>query len=130
VPIGKPDAVPGDGLEAIFGKHGLDWRAPAIGGRSAWVVFPELPHTAAESYCSLDRRFVETRRLFMPNRGIREAIRTAGPALSFADPQEDVDRYIDVADAFRGPGKKHKQNLLGKSLHAQGTLERREGSRK
>jgi hypothetical protein len=36
----------------------------------------------------------------------------------------------DVADAFRGPGKKHKQNLLGKSLHAQGTLERREGSRK
>ncbi|MDH3596982.1 MAG: aminotransferase class III-fold pyridoxal phosphate-dependent enzyme [Rhodospirillales bacterium] len=92
----------GKGLESVFRKHGLDWRAPAVGGRSAWVLFPELPRTAEESYRSLDRRFVETRRLFMLNRGIWEAIRTAGPALSFAHCQADVDRYIDVADAFLG----------------------------
>lgn len=41
-----------------------------------------------------------------------------------------ADLESDVADAFRGPGKQQKQNLLGKSLHAQGTLDRREGSRK
>jgi hypothetical protein len=41
-----------------------------------------------------------------------------------------ADLESDVAGAFRGPGKKQKQNLLGKSLHAQGTLDRREGSRK
>jgi glutamate-1-semialdehyde 2,1-aminomutase len=90
----------GEDLEDVFRKHGLDWRAPVVGGRSAWVLFPELPRTAEESTRSLDRRFVETRRLFMLNRGIWEAIRTAGPALSFAHRQEDVDRYIDVADAF------------------------------
>jgi glutamate-1-semialdehyde 2,1-aminomutase len=92
----------GDGLETVFRKHGLDWRAPVIGGRSAWVLFPELPRNAEESYRSLDRNFVETRRLFMLNRGIWEAIRTAGPALSFAHRQADVERYIDLADAFLG----------------------------
>ncbi len=90
----------GDGLEAVFRRRSFDWRAPVIGGRSAWVLFPELPRTAEESYRSLDRRFVETRRLFMLNRGIWEAIRTAGPALSFAHRQADVARYLEVADAF------------------------------
>ena len=33
---------------------------------------------AADSNRSLDRRFVEIRRLFMPNRGIREGWRTQG----------------------------------------------------
>jgi len=41
-----------------------------------------------------------------------------------------ADLESDVAGAFRGPDKKNKQNLLGKSLHAQGALDRREGSRK
>jgi Ca-activated chloride channel family protein len=40
----------------------------------------------------------------------------------------DLDTGVD--EAFRGPNKKHKQNLLGKSLHERGILERREGSRK
>lgn len=60
----------GDGLEFVFLKYGLDRRAPVICGRSARVLFPELPRNAAESYRSLDRRFVGTRRLFMLNRGI------------------------------------------------------------
>jgi Ca-activated chloride channel family protein len=36
----------------------------------------------------------------------------------------------DIAEAFRGDDAPKKQNLLGKSLHAEGTLERRAGSRK
>jgi hypothetical protein len=35
---------------------------------------------------------------------------------------------VDVA--FEGPDAKHKQNLLGKSLHAEGSRDRRVGSRK
>lgn len=90
----------GHGLEAVFRKHGLNWRAPFIGGRSAWVLFPELPRNSDDSYRSLDRDFVDTRRVFMANRGIWEAIWSAGPAASFAHSFDDVDRYLTVADEF------------------------------
>jgi glutamate-1-semialdehyde 2,1-aminomutase len=88
------------GLEDIFRRHDLDWRAPHIGGRSGWVTEPRLPRNASEAYRSLDRDFVETRRLFMLNRGIWEAIRSAGPAVSFAHERIDVDRYLEVAEHF------------------------------
>jgi glutamate-1-semialdehyde aminotransferase len=88
------------GLEAAFARHGLDWRAPVIGGRSGWVLFPDLPRNAAESHRSLDRDFVDTRRLFMANRGVWEAIGSAGPAASFAHTPEDVDVYLRVTDEF------------------------------
>jgi glutamate-1-semialdehyde aminotransferase len=90
----------GRGLEKLFRAHGLDWRAPFIGGRSAWVLFPELPRNAEESLCSLDREFVDTRRLFMANRGVWEAIWSAGPAASFTHTFEDIDRYLEVAEEF------------------------------
>lgn len=90
----------GSGLEGLFRAHGLHWRAPFIGGRSAWVLFPDLPRNAEESVCSLDRSFVDTRRLFMANRGIWEAIWSAGPAASFSHSLEDIDRYLGVADEF------------------------------
>lgn len=41
-----------------------------------------------------------------------------------------ADLKADVAEAFRGDDAPKKQNLLGKALHAEGTLERRAGSRK
>lgn len=90
----------GRGLEALFAAHDLDWRAPHIGGRSAWVLFAQLPRNAEESIRSLDRRFVNTRRLFMANRGVWEAVWSAGPAASFAHTFEDIDRYLAVADEF------------------------------
>jgi glutamate-1-semialdehyde aminotransferase len=90
----------GTGLEEIFRRHDLNWRAPHIGGRSGWVTEPALPRNAAEAYRSLDREFVEIRRLFMLNRGIWEAIRTAGPAVSFAHEPVDIDRYLEVAEDF------------------------------
>jgi hypothetical protein len=36
----------------------------------------------------------------MLNRGIWEAIRSAGPAVSFAHERIDVDRYLEVAEHF------------------------------
>ncbi len=90
----------GDGLEAIFTRRGLAWRAPHIGGRSGWILTPELPRTAVEAGPSLDPLFVETRRVFMANRGVWEAVSSAGPAASFMHQVADVDRYLSVADDF------------------------------
>ena len=90
----------GDGLEAIFARHELDWRAPRIGGRSGWVLGPEIPRTAAESIESMDIFFADTRRVFMANRGVWEALDTAGPACSFAHGEAEVARYLEVAEEF------------------------------
>jgi glutamate-1-semialdehyde 2,1-aminomutase len=90
----------GSGLETIFERRGLLWRAPHIGGRSGWVLFPELPRNAGESRRSMDPLLVNTRRVYMANRGIWEAIDSAGPACSFAHDKADVDHYLEVAEKF------------------------------
>ena len=64
------------------------------------MIFPELPRNAEESQRSMDPDFVNTRRVFMANRGIWEAIDSAGPACSFAHTEADVNRYVEVADEF------------------------------
>ena len=89
-----------EGLEAIFADRGLAWRAPQIGGRSGWVLAAELPRNTEESAAAMDIFFSNTRRVFMANRGIWEALDTAGPACSFAHNEADVDRYLEVAEAF------------------------------
>lgn len=89
-----------DGLQGLFGRRGLDWRAPQIGGRSGWVLAPDLPRNAVEAAQSLDPRFVDARRHFMANRSVWEAVASAGPACSFAHGDQEVDRYLEVAEAF------------------------------
>ncbi len=88
------------GLEAIFARRELDWRAPQIGGRCGWVLGPVLPRNTGESAATMDIFFSNSRRVFMANRGIWEALDTAGPACSFAHDEADVDHYLDVAEAF------------------------------
>ncbi len=89
-----------DGLQGLFDRRGLAWRAPQIGGRSGWVLFPELPRTAADAGKSLDPRFVDTLRLFMANRNVWDAVASAGPACSFAHGEAEVDRYLEVSESF------------------------------
>ena len=88
------------GIEAAAARHGLPWRAHRLGGRSGYCLEPELPQTAEDAQRSLDARLIDARRLFMANRGIWEAIASAGPAASFAHDETDVDAYLDVLDAF------------------------------
>lgn len=88
------------GLQSIFDRKGLPWRAPRIGGRSGWVTFPELPRTGPEAMRSLDLRFVDPKRLFLANRGVWDAIWSAGPAASFQHEAADVDAYLGAAEAF------------------------------
>ncbi len=89
-----------EGLQGLFDRRGLAWRAPQIGGRSGWILTARLPRTAREAAASLDRRFVDTRRHFMANNDVWEAVATAGPACSFAHTEANVDRYLEVSDAF------------------------------
>jgi glutamate-1-semialdehyde 2,1-aminomutase len=91
-----------DGIEAAAARHGLPWRAHRLGGRSGFCLEPELPRTAEDAERSLDDRLIDTRRLFLANRGVWEAIASAGPAISFAHEETDVDAYLTVLDAFLG----------------------------
>jgi glutamate-1-semialdehyde 2,1-aminomutase len=90
----------GEGLTALFKRKGLDWNAPSIGGRAAWVLSPNLPRNAHQSLTLAQISLTDTRRLFMANRGVWEAISTAGPACSFAHTDSDVDKYLEVAEDF------------------------------
>jgi Ca-activated chloride channel family protein len=74
-----------------------------------------------------EEALAEIRRFEDRNRVMNEVVASPSVATQL---EEVADLESEVAGAFRGPGKKEKQNLLGKSLHAQGTLDRREGSRK
>jgi glutamate-1-semialdehyde 2,1-aminomutase len=91
-----------NGLRAAFERRGLAWRAPRIGGRSGWCLLPELPRNGAEATLSLDYAMIDARRVFMANRGVWEAIATAGPAASFAHTPADIESYVKVADEFLG----------------------------
>lgn len=46
------------------------------------------------------RPSIDCRRLFMANRGIWDGILSAGPQVSFAHTEADIDRYVEVASAF------------------------------
>jgi glutamate-1-semialdehyde 2,1-aminomutase len=89
-----------DGIEAAAARHGLPWRAHRLGGRSGYCLEPELPDNAADAGRSLDHELIDARRLHMANRGIWEAIASAGPAVSFEHDAGDVDEYLGVLDLF------------------------------
>jgi glutamate-1-semialdehyde aminotransferase len=89
-----------DGLETTFRKHGLDWRAFRMGPRSGYCMNPHFPTTAAEASESMDIEMIDTRRAFMANREVWDAVVSAGPQVSFAHSAEDIARYVALADAF------------------------------
>jgi len=89
-----------NGLDATFRRHCLAWRALRLGPRSGYCLMPRWPINGAEAARSLDLEFIDTRRIFMANRGLWDAVVTAGPQVSFAHCVSDVDRYVATADAF------------------------------
>jgi len=88
------------GLDALFRRHGLDWKAFCLGPRSGYCLRPSLPRNAADASYSIDVALIDTRRVFMANRGIWDAVVSAGPQVSFAHEEADIARYLDAADEF------------------------------
>ena len=89
-----------DGIEAVIAAHGLDWRAHRLFNRSGYTHAPELPVNALEARARIDRELFNLQRLYMANRGIWEAIDSAGPACGTQASETDVDRYLQVLDDF------------------------------
>ena len=89
-----------DGIEAAAASVGLPWRAHRLGGRSGYCLEPDLPRDARDAERSIDVELIDARRLYMANRGVWDAIASAGPAASFAHTAADVDEYLRVLEGF------------------------------
>ena len=89
-----------DGIDTMMARHGLPGRAFRHGPRSGFCLTPDLPRNYREAIPSLDPAFSAARRLFMANRGLWDAITTAGPQASFAHSPGDIEHYLEIAEAF------------------------------
>ncbi len=89
-----------DGLERLFGERGLPWRAFRCGPRSGYCLSPQLPRTGAEAYQSLDYELIDARRVFMANRGVWDAVASAGPQASIAQDASHIRTYLALAGEF------------------------------
>jgi len=90
------------GLSATFDKFDLPWMALHLGPRSGYCLKQKPPKNGAEAYESIDMEMISARKMFMANRGIWDAMATAGPQVSFAHTEEHVDTYISSAREFIG----------------------------
>jgi glutamate-1-semialdehyde 2,1-aminomutase len=91
-----------DGIEAAAGDHDLPWRAHRLYNRSGYTHAPELPANATEARATFDLELYNLQRLYMANRGVWEAIDSAGPACGIQATESGVDRYLAVLDEFLG----------------------------
>ena len=89
-----------DGLDRMLRTHDLPWRAARLGSRSGFWLSPAPPKDADEAQASMDVELIDLRRLYLANRGVWEAIATAGPNVGFAHDAGDVDQYLDLVDGF------------------------------
>lgn len=88
------------GLQAHVDRAGLPWTIDRLGGRTQWRLTPTPPRTGADGFASVVLPVCDARKVFMANRGIWDAIASAGPAVSYAAGPEDVDAYLKVAGEF------------------------------
>ena len=89
-----------DGLERLFAQQHLLWRAFRLGPRSGYCLQPTLPRNGEEAARSIDVDFIDTRRVYFANRGVWDAVASAGPQVSLAHTPADIDRYLEVAGEF------------------------------
>ena len=88
------------GLQREVDRVGLPWTIDRLGGRIQFRLTPEAPRTGAQSYDSIVLPLADARKVFLLNRGIWDSIATAGPSVSYAITEADVDTYIEAAGEF------------------------------
>ena len=93
-------AMLADGLDAAFRRRGLPWKAFRCGPRSGYCLQPELPRSGMDGFRSLDYELIDARRVFMANRGIWDAVASAGPQASFAHTDSHIAAYLAAAGEF------------------------------
>jgi glutamate-1-semialdehyde 2,1-aminomutase len=91
-----------DGIESVAQANELPWRAHRLFNRSGYTYAPQLPSNAVEARASFDLELYNLQRLYMANRGVWEAIDSAGPACGIQTTESHVDRYLEVLTDFLG----------------------------
>jgi glutamate-1-semialdehyde 2,1-aminomutase len=91
-----------DGIEAVVAARGLAWRAHRLYNRSGYTHATELPTNADEARATFDLELYNLQRLYMANRGIWEAIDSAGPACGIRTTEAHVARYLETLGDFLG----------------------------
>ena len=89
-----------DGIEMAAASAGLPWTAHRLGPRAGYAFDGRLPRTAADAHEAHDSELYRLLRLWMVNRGVWEAMEWAGPAISVAATDVDVDHYVEMLGAL------------------------------
>jgi glutamate-1-semialdehyde 2,1-aminomutase len=89
-----------DGLEAIVTAASLPWKVQRLYPRSGIEFGGRLARSAAEADDDEQPELNALLRLYLANRGIWEAISTAGPAMSVAATGDDVAAYLAAFEEF------------------------------
>jgi len=89
-----------DGMERTVAGAGLPWKVQRLYARCGLSFCGRLPRSAAEWDADERPELNALLRLFLANRGVWEAIETAGPAMSVAASGDDVSLYLAAFAAF------------------------------
>jgi glutamate-1-semialdehyde aminotransferase len=89
-----------EGLRASIAAASLPWSVVQLGAHACYFFVPTPPRNGAESRAADDPGLRALIRVFMANRGVWESGWWLGPTVSVAHTQDDVDRYVEVFDAF------------------------------
>jgi glutamate-1-semialdehyde aminotransferase len=93
-------ALLADGLESIVSGAGLPWKVQRLYARSGLELSGRLARDAAEADADEQPEVNALLRLYLANRGVWEAISTAGPAMSVAATDADVSTYLSAFGVF------------------------------
>ena len=88
------------GLGRIFEELRLRWTALSLGPRAGYGLLPHAPRNGAEAYRSMHIPFISARKLWMANRGVWDAMASAGPQVSFSHQAKDIDFYLEHARGY------------------------------
>ena len=89
-----------DGLEVAVGEAGLPWKVQRLYPRSGISLSGRLARDAGEADADEQPELNSLLRLHLANRGVWEAISTAGPAMSVAATGDDVAAYLAAFREF------------------------------
>jgi glutamate-1-semialdehyde aminotransferase len=89
-----------DGIEAAIAEAGLPWVVQRLYARSGLSFCGRLPRSAGEWDADEQPALNALLRLYLADRGVWEAIETAGPAMSVAATEDDVALYLGVFREF------------------------------
>jgi len=91
-----------DGLESLIAEGGLPWKVQRLYARSGVGFGGRLARSAAEADDDEQPELNALLRVYLANRGVWEAISTAGPTMSLAATYADVAAYLAAFGEFVG----------------------------